>query len=90
MLDYATVVRFTMNIPTIERGAHMIKLNIPDMSCGHCAGVITKALKGLDQDAAIHFDMPERTVDIDTSAAIDTVVAALEEAGYPATLRLER
>ena len=63
----------------------MTKLKVPDMSCGHCAGVITKALKGLDQNAAIEFDMPARVIDIDTGAPLASVMAALADAGYPAT-----
>ena len=64
----------------------MTKLTIPDMSCGHCAGVITKALKELDRDATIAFDMPAHTVELNTSAPLEEVVAALEDAGYPATV----
>ena len=64
----------------------MTKLTVPDMSCGHCAGVITKALKDLDQGASIAFDMPAREIDIDTQVPLDAVVAALADAGYPATL----
>lgn len=64
----------------------MIKLSIPDMSCGHCAGVITKTVKQLDGAAVIAFDMPARTAELTTSAAQEEVVAALAEAGYPATV----
>ena len=63
----------------------MIKLSIPDMSCGHCAGVITKALKQLDQDAAVEFDMPQRTIQVRTSAPAEEVLTALSDAGYPAS-----
>lgn len=64
----------------------MIKLSIPEMSCGHCAGVITRTVKELDQDAVIRFDMPARTVELDTAAAQDEVLASLAEAGYPASV----
>lgn len=64
----------------------MIKLSIPDMSCGHCAGVITKTVKDLDQGAVIEFDMPARTALLTTSAAPERIVASLSEAGYPATV----
>lgn len=63
----------------------MIKLKVPDMSCGHCAGVITKALKGLDQGAEIRFDMPQHVVEVRTGAAPDAVLAALAHAGFPAS-----
>ncbi len=63
----------------------MIKLNIPDMSCGHCAGVITKTVKGLDQDAVLDFNIPDKTVQVQTSADQAELLSALDEAGYPAT-----
>lgn len=63
----------------------MIKFNIPDMSCGHCAGVITKAVKSLDQDAALDFDLAAHTLQVRTSADLHTLLATLDDAGYPAT-----
>lgn len=62
----------------------MIKLSIPDMSCGHCAGVITKALKDLDKSAVVEFDMAGRTATVTTSADQADVVEALADAGYSA------
>ena len=63
----------------------MITLKVPDMSCGHCAGVITKAIKELDQAAAVAFDMHNHMVQVETTQAQDAVVKALTRAGYPAT-----
>ena len=63
----------------------MIRLNVPDMSCGHCAGVITKAMKALDPDASVAFDMHHRMVEIGTGKPVDEVMQALDQAGYPAT-----
>ncbi len=63
----------------------MIRLNVPDMSCGHCAGVITRALKALDPGAGISFDMPQHVVEVTTGAAPDAVLAALAQAGFPAS-----
>ena len=64
----------------------MVKLKIPDMSCGHCAGVITKAIKALDADAGIEFDMPQHLALVNSAAAVNTLLASLESAGYPATV----
>lgn len=63
----------------------MIRLNIPDMSCGHCAGVITKALKALDQDAEITFDMARHLVEVRTGASAPAVLDTLAQAGFPAS-----
>jgi copper chaperone len=62
----------------------MITLKVPDMSCGHCTGVITKAIKELDQAAAIGFDMHNHMVQIDTAQAQDAILTVLRAAGYPA------
>jgi copper chaperone len=63
----------------------MIKLNIPDMSCGHCAGVITSTLKGIDPDAQITIDVAAHSVELKTSQSLELVYQALAAAGYPAT-----
>lgn len=63
----------------------MIRLNVPDMSCGHCAGVITKAMKALDPDASVAFDMHNHMVEIGSAQPAEVVMKALEQAGYPAT-----
>lgn len=64
----------------------MIILNVPDMSCGHCAGVITKALKALDPQAVIGYDMHNHKVQIDTLESAAQVLQAMAQAGYPATV----
>lgn len=64
----------------------MITLKVPDMSCSHCSGVITKALKQLDPNAEIGFDMHHRMIQVETSSTPIMVVDALDKAGYPATL----
>jgi len=64
----------------------MIILNVPDMSCGHCSGVITKALHALDPAAVVGFDMHNHQVQIDTTQGAPVVVKAMEAAGYPATV----
>jgi len=64
----------------------MITMNVPDMSCAHCAGVITKALKQLDAAAEVSFDMHNHRVQVETGSNSSTVLDAMSDAGYPATL----
>lgn len=64
----------------------MITLKVPDMSCGHCSGVITKALKGLDPSAVVGFDMHNHLVQVETTQAGDAIMKVMAAAGYPATL----
>ncbi len=61
----------------------MFMLNIPDMSCGHCVGVITKTIKALDPDAIVSFDLAAHTAQLATSQPLPLVLAALADAGYP-------
>jgi copper chaperone len=63
----------------------MITLKVPDMSCNHCTGVITKTIKALDQAATIGFDMHHHMVQVETTQQPDVIIKALSNAGYPAT-----
>lgn len=60
-----------------------MEFNIPAMSCGHCAGAITQAVKSLDPAAQINVDLATKKVVVETSKDRETVVAALADAGYP-------
>lgn len=60
----------------------MIEIKVPDMTCGHCASTISKAVKEVDPAARLEFSMPEHLVRIETRAAKDEVVQAIAEAGY--------
>lgn len=63
----------------------MLKLNVPDMTCGHCAATVTKAVKEVDGSAVVEIDLPSKTVAVKTAADAAKVGAALADAGYPAT-----
>lgn len=73
-----------MSFLAILQENDMIKISIPDMSCGHCAGVITKAIKDLDKSAVVEFDMAKRTATVVTNADQAAVYEALDDAGYSA------
>ena len=61
-----------------------MQFNVPDMSCGHCVGVITKAIQQLDADAMISIDLPAKTVTVETAQDRQIVADALLDAGYAA------
>lgn len=61
----------------------VIKLNIPDMTCSHCASVVTKAIKSVDGDARIGIDYATRSVTVESSAEAESLSRAVDEAGYP-------
>jgi len=63
----------------------MTKLNIPDMTCGHCKAAVEKAVAGVDAAAKVTVDLETRTVEIDSSADMAAILSALKEEGYEAT-----
>ena len=65
----------------------MIEFQLPDMTCGHCVKAVTATVHKLDPQARLDFDLPSRTVRIQTSAAevvsAQSLSAALTAEGYP-------
>ena len=64
----------------------MTKLNVPEMSCGHCKAAIEKAVAGLDADARVTVDLENRTVSIKSVIADAALIDALKAGGYEATI----
>ncbi len=61
----------------------MMEFKVEDMSCGHCASVITKTVKELDAKATVDIDLGHKTVKIESTEDRAVLAHALEEAGYP-------
>lgn len=61
----------------------MIEFNVPDMSCGHCASAITKAVKQLDPQAKVEVDLSSHTVKVESAEDRQSLAESLTEAGYP-------
>lgn len=64
----------------------MLTLNVPDMTCGHCAGMVTKAIRSVDAGVEIGVDLKTQTVTIAARSDPAAFTQALEAAGYPATI----
>jgi copper chaperone len=61
----------------------MLVFQVDDMSCGHCAGAITKAVKAADPAAQVQVDLDAHQVRIESAKAdAKTLQNAIEEAGY--------
>jgi len=60
----------------------MIELKVPDMTCGHCASTITKAVKALDADAKIDIFLEEHRVRVEGKPSSEALVHCITEAGY--------
>jgi copper chaperone len=55
---------------------------VPAISCGHCKQAIEGAVGALDDVDTVTVDIDARTVAVDGDADDDTIVAAIDEAGY--------
>lgn len=60
----------------------MITFRIPDMTCGHCASTITRAVTSVDKDARVDVNIPQKLVSVLSTAADSAVAAAIQQAGY--------
>lgn len=60
----------------------MIEIKVPDMTCGHCASTITKAVKELDAGAKLDISLAEHLVRVDSSVSREDLLHAISEAGY--------
>ena len=64
----------------------MIELNVPDMTCNHCAATIRKAVGEVDSGAACEIDVGAKRVTVRSALPPSDFVEALEEVGYPSIL----
>lgn len=56
---------------------------VDDMTCGHCASTITKALASLDKQAKVNIDLGTRRVEVTSTEADEAELQeAIKEAGY--------
>lgn len=61
----------------------MIAFAVQDMTCGHCASTITKALKAVDLGASVTIDLTAHRVQVESQGAEPEELAdAIKEAGY--------
>ena len=60
----------------------MVTFNINDMTCGHCASTITKAVTSVDSSARVEVDIPRKLVHVNGEVAIAVLVGAIHDAGY--------
>ena len=59
-----------------------MRLNVENMTCGHCRATVEKAIASVDPDATVTVDVPGRTVDVTSNADADTLMGAIRAQGY--------
>lgn len=55
---------------------------VQGMSCGHCAGAVTQAVKSVDPDAEVKVDLASGKVDVQSDEDRAAIAKAIEEEGY--------
>jgi copper chaperone len=60
----------------------MIEISVNDMTCGHCASAITRAVKEVDATGRCDVDLRAKTVRIESGEPVEAFVQAIGEAGY--------
>ena len=63
----------------------MYQFNVPDMTCGHCASTITKAVKSEDPNAKVEISLRNHVVKVQSQLPKDDVAQRIAEAGYTPT-----
>jgi copper chaperone len=64
----------------------MIELKVPDMTCGHCAATITRAVKEVDAAGSVEVDLAAHRVRIASTHPAAAFVSAIADAGYTPTV----
>jgi copper chaperone len=60
----------------------VIEFRVNDMTCGHCASTITRAVKDVDAEGKCEIDLAGHTVRIDSRRDPEAFRTAIAEAGY--------
>ena len=64
----------------------MYNFTVSDMTCGHCASTIEKAVKSADPACEIKIDVAARKVQVETARPAQDIADAIKLAGYSGTL----
>jgi copper chaperone len=72
----------TATSATTASPADTISLRVEDMTCGHCAGRIERAIKGAFPDATVTADPASKLVTVRGGGDIASIGALVTAAGY--------
>lgn len=55
---------------------------VQGMSCGHCVGAVTQAVKSVDPQAQVKVDLSSGKVEVQSQQDHAAIAKAIEEEGY--------
>lgn len=61
-------------------------LSVSNIHCGACASRVTKAIQKVEPSAVPQVDVATGRVTLDKAGDIAAILAALDKAGYPASI----
>jgi copper chaperone len=56
--------------------------NVQGMSCGHCVGAVTQAVKAVDPQAEVKVDLGSGKVEVKSDQDREAIARAIREEGY--------
>jgi copper chaperone len=60
----------------------MTEFKVEAMSCSHCVGAVTEALRRADPEARVDVDLAHKTVRVESARPRAELADALSDAGY--------
>lgn len=63
----------------------MVEFQVEGMSCQHCVGAVTKAIRALDAQAQVEVNLDDGRVRVQSHESTDRLGSAIAEAGYTVT-----
>jgi copper chaperone len=66
----------------LEANQMTIEFQVEGMSCQHCVAAVTNAIREQDAAAQVKVDLPTGRVAVDSAQSVETLKAAIDEAGY--------
>ncbi|NBJ09455.1 copper chaperone [Microvirga sp. SYSU G3D207] len=70
---------------TVARHPDALTLRVEDMTCGHCAGTIKKAIETGLPGTSVEADPASKLVSVRGSTDLTSIKALVSEAGYTPT-----
>ena len=59
-----------------------IEFNVEGMTCHHCVSAVTNAIRERDAAANVRVDLAAGKVAVESSASVETLKEAIDDAGY--------
>ena len=60
----------------------MVTFQVNDMTCGHCASAISRAVAAVDQNARMDIRIQQKLVRVSSTASAAELAEAIQDAGY--------